>query len=101
MTKKVRFAPITQRLWVRMPTGDSSNLDATCICLTMAALFLARAANTRLSPWQQPGIRAILLLPSKGAPGNGVATIGVATIGVAKWEGALDTKTLRAALARS
>ena len=62
----------------------------------MAALFLARATNTGLSPWQQPGILAMLLLPPKGATGNGVATVRVA-----KWEGALDTKTLRAALARS
>ena len=72
----------------------------------MAALFLARATNTGLSPWQQPGILAMLLLPPKGAAGNGVptvrvATVGVATVRVAKWEGALDTKTLRAALARS
>ena len=33
-----------------IPTGYSFNLDGTCIYLTMAAVFLAQATNTDLTP---------------------------------------------------
>jgi len=52
-----------------IPTGYSFNLDGTCIYLTMATLFLARATNVDLSLAQQIGILAVLLLTSKGAAG--------------------------------
>ena len=52
-----------------IPTGYSFNMDGTCIYLTMAAIFLAQATNTPLTPAQQLGILAILLLTSKGATG--------------------------------
>ena len=61
-----------------IPTGYSFNLDGTSIYMTMAAIFIAQATNTRLSVEQQLGILAVLLLTSKGAaavPGGGFVTL--------------------------
>ena len=53
-----------------IPTGYSFNLDGTCIYLTMAALFLAQATDTRARLWgSSSASSAILLLTSKGAAG--------------------------------
>ena len=52
-----------------IPTGYSFNLDGTCIYLTMAALFLAQATNTQLSPGPAARHSGVLLLTSKGAAG--------------------------------
>lgn len=52
-----------------IPTGYSFNLDGTSIYLTMAALFVAQATNTRLTWTQTATVLAILLLTSKGAAG--------------------------------
>ena len=38
-----------------IPTGYSFNLDGTCIYLTMAAVFLAQATNTDLTPQPAAG----------------------------------------------
>ena len=46
-----------------------SNLDGTCIYLTMASLFLAQATNTALSLSEQLSMLGVLLLTSKGAAG--------------------------------
>ena len=52
-----------------VPTGYSFNLDGTCIYLTMAALFIAQATDTALSPSGQIGLLVVLLITSKGAAG--------------------------------
>ncbi|MEI6603793.1 MAG: dicarboxylate/amino acid:cation symporter [Verrucomicrobiota bacterium] len=52
-----------------IPTGYSFNLDGTSIYLTMAAVFIAQATNTPMSPFQQVTLLAVLLLTSKGAAG--------------------------------
>jgi len=52
-----------------IPTGYSFNLDGTSIYLTMAAVFVAQATNTRLTLVQTLTVLAILLLTSKGAAG--------------------------------
>jgi aerobic C4-dicarboxylate transport protein len=52
-----------------IPTGYSFNLDGTSIYLTMAALFVAQATNTRLTFIQTLTILGVLLLSSKGAAG--------------------------------
>jgi len=52
-----------------IPTGYSFNLDGTSIYLTMAALFVAQATNTRLTLIQTFTILGVLLLSSKGAAG--------------------------------
>ncbi|MFZ1916705.1 MAG: dicarboxylate/amino acid:cation symporter [Terriglobales bacterium] len=52
-----------------IPTGYSFNLDGTSIYLTMAAVFVAQATNTKLSFLQTITILGVLLLSSKGAAG--------------------------------
>jgi len=52
-----------------IPTGYSFNLDGTSIYLTMAALFVAQATNTKLTLLQTLTILGVLLLSSKGAAG--------------------------------
>ncbi len=52
-----------------IPAGYSFNLDGTCLYLVTATVFLAQATNTHLTPAQQIGIVAVLLLTSKGAAG--------------------------------
>ena len=61
-----------------VPTGYSFNLDGTSIYLTMAAIFVAQAANVHLGLGEQLEILAILLLTSKGAAavtGGGFVTL--------------------------
>jgi aerobic C4-dicarboxylate transport protein len=61
-----------------IPTGYSFNLDGTSIYLTMAAIFIAQAANIHLSLGEQLGILGVLLLTSKGAAavtGGGFITL--------------------------
>ena len=52
-----------------IPTGYSFNLDGTSIYLTMAAVFVAQATNTKLTLIQTLTILGVLLLSSKGAAG--------------------------------
>ena len=52
-----------------IPTGYSFNLDGTSIYLTMAAIFVAQATNTKLTLIQTLTILGVLLLSSKGAAG--------------------------------
>jgi aerobic C4-dicarboxylate transport protein len=52
-----------------VPTGYSFNLDGTSIYLTMAAIFIAQATNTRMTLLEQLTLLAVLLLTSKGAAG--------------------------------
>jgi aerobic C4-dicarboxylate transport protein len=123
-----------------VPTGFTFNTDGTSLYMTMAALFVAQATNTRLTLTQQLTIFAVAVLTSKGASGvQGasfialVATLsvipaipvaamalilgidrflsmfralvnmignGVATLVLARWEGELNSETLRKHLAR-
>jgi aerobic C4-dicarboxylate transport protein len=52
-----------------IPAGYSFNLDGTCIYLTMGAIFIAQATNTKLDLLHQLTLLAVLLLTSKGAAG--------------------------------
>ena len=123
-----------------VPTGFTFNTDGTSLYMTMAALFVAQATNTRLTLTQQLTILAVAVLTSKGASGvqgasfialvatlsvipaipvAGMALIlgidrflsrfralvnmignGVATLVLARWEGELESETLRKHLAR-
>jgi aerobic C4-dicarboxylate transport protein len=123
-----------------VPTGFTFNTDGTSLYMTMAALFVAQATNTRLTLTQQLTILAVAVLTSKGASGvqgasfialvatlsviptipvAGMALIlgidrflsmfralvnmignGVATLVLARWEGELNSETLRKHLAR-
>lgn len=61
-----------------VPTGYSFNLDGTAVYMSMAALFVAQAAGVHLSPLQQVGLLAMLMLTSKGAAavtGSGFVTL--------------------------
>jgi len=61
-----------------IPTGYSFNLDGTSIYLTMAAVFVAQATNTRLTFTQTLTILSVLMISSKGAAG--VAGSGFITL---------------------
>lgn len=50
-----------------VPTGYSFNLDGTSIYLTMAAVFIAQAANIDLTITEQLSLLMILFFTSKGA----------------------------------
>lgn len=61
-----------------VPTGYSFNLDGTSIYMTMAAVFVAQAADVHLTWSQLLGILGVLLLTSKGAAavtGSGFVTL--------------------------
>lgn len=64
-------------------TGNSLNLNGTCIYLGMAVIFLAQLYNVSFSWMELSGIVVIILLTSKGAsgiPGTGFLAL-VTTIG--------------------
>jgi aerobic C4-dicarboxylate transport protein len=52
-----------------LPAGYSFNMDGSCIYLTMAALFIAQATNSRLTLWQELTVVLLCLITSKGAAG--------------------------------
>jgi aerobic C4-dicarboxylate transport protein len=52
-----------------VPAGYSFNLDGTAIYLSIAAVFIAQATNTVMTPWQQLVLFAVLLVTSKGSAG--------------------------------
>jgi aerobic C4-dicarboxylate transport protein len=61
-----------------VPSGYSFNLDGTSIYLTIAAIFVAQATNTHLSPSQIFTLLLVLMLTSKGAAavtGGGFITL--------------------------
>lgn len=61
-----------------IPAGYSFNLDGTSIYLTIAAIFIAQATNTRLTVKQELFAIFILMLNSKGAAavtGGGFITL--------------------------
>ena len=60
-----------------VPAGYSFNLDGTAIYLSIATVFIAQATNTPLTPTEQLGLLAILLITSKGAAGVAGAALVV------------------------
>ena len=61
-----------------IPTGYSFNLDGTNIYMTMAAVFLAQATNTKLDFSQQIALLVVAMITSKGA--SGVTGAGFITL---------------------
>ena len=60
-----------------IPAGYSFNLDGSALYLSIAAVFIAQATNTRL-PWpRQVALLAILMLTSKGTAGVAGAALVV------------------------
>jgi aerobic C4-dicarboxylate transport protein len=61
------------------PTGYSFNTDGSNIYITLAALFLAQATNTHMSPTDIVGLLLFAMFTSKGASGvSGTAFITLA-----------------------
>ncbi len=58
-----------QTVGMVIPTGYSFNLDGTCICLTLAALFIVQAAGQDMALTEQLALVALMVLTSKGAAG--------------------------------
>ena len=52
-----------------VPTGYTFNTDGSSLYMTLAALFVAQATNTHLTPLQQMTIFSVAVLTSKGASG--------------------------------
>lgn len=70
-----------------VPAGYSFNLDGTSIYLTMAAIFVAQATDTKLSAGDMFGILGVLMLTSKGAAGvtgSGFVTLAATLASVGK-----------------
>ena len=61
-----------------IPTGYSFNLDGTNIYMTMAAVFLAQATNTKLDLSHQIALLVVAMITSKGA--SGVTGAGFITL---------------------
>ncbi|GAC1352179.1 MAG: glutamate/proton symporter GltT [Polyangiales bacterium] len=60
-----------------LPLGYSFNLDGTTLYLSLAAVFVAQAANVKLSIGQQITMLLTLMLTSKGAAGVPRASIAI------------------------
>jgi aerobic C4-dicarboxylate transport protein len=61
------------------PTGYSFNTDGSNIYITLAALFLAQATNTHMSPADIVGLLLFAMVTSKGASGvSGTAFVTLA-----------------------
>ncbi len=70
-----------------IPAGYSFNLDGTAIYLTMAAIFVAQATDTVLTPGDILAVLGVLLLTSKGAAGvtgSGFVTLAATLASVGK-----------------
>src|SRR5258708_25808558 len=52
-----------------VPAGYASNLDGTCIYLTLGTFFIAQATNTPLSWHQTLTLLGVMLMTSKGIGG--------------------------------
>jgi len=67
-----------------VPTGYTFNTDGTSLYMTLVALFVAQATNTRLSLGQQLTLFAVATLTSKGASGaqgaSFIALVGTLTV---------------------
>jgi aerobic C4-dicarboxylate transport protein len=84
MNKLERLGCSKSLVGLVVPTGFTFNTDGSGLYMTMAALFVAQATNTRLTLTQQLTILAVAVLTSKGASGiQGASFVAlVATLSV-------------------
>jgi aerobic C4-dicarboxylate transport protein len=69
MKKLERLGCAKSTVGLVIPTGYSFNLDGTNIYMTMAAVFLAQATNTKLDLSHQIALLVVAMITSKGASG--------------------------------
>jgi len=78
MKKLERLGCAKSTVGLVIPTGYSFNLDGTNIYMTMAAVFLAQATNTKLDLPHQIALLFVAMITSKGA--SGVTGAGFVTL---------------------
>jgi len=78
MKKLERLGCAKSTVGLVIPTGYSFNLDGTNIYMTMAAVFLAQATNTKLDLPHQIALLMVAMITSKGA--SGVTGAGFVTL---------------------
>jgi len=77
-----------------MPLGYSFNLDGTTLYLSLAAVFVAQAANIPLSVGQQITMLLTLMLTSKGVAGVPRASLVILAATLASYGLPLEGVTL-------
>jgi aerobic C4-dicarboxylate transport protein len=78
MKKLERLGCAKSTVGLVIPAGYSFNLDGTNIYMTMAAVFLAQATNTKLDLPHQIALLFVAMITSKGA--SGVTGAGFVTL---------------------
>jgi len=78
MKKLERLGCAKSTVGLVIPAGYSFNLDGTNIYMTMAAVFLAQATNTKLDLPHQIALLMVAMITSKGA--SGVSGAGFVTL---------------------
>jgi aerobic C4-dicarboxylate transport protein len=78
MKKLERLGCTKSTVGLVIPAGYSFNLDGTNIYMTMAAVFLAQATNTKLDLPHQIALLLVAMITSKGA--SGVTGAGFVTL---------------------
>jgi len=78
MKKLERLGCAKSTVGLVIPAGYSFNLDGTNIYMTMAAVFLAQATNTKLDLPHQIALLLVAMITSKGA--SGVTGAGFVTL---------------------
>jgi aerobic C4-dicarboxylate transport protein len=70
LIKKLEHAGCSEQVvGLVVPTGYSFNLDGTCICQVICAMFIAQAMGIELSVGNQITLVAVSMLTSKGSAG--------------------------------
>ena len=77
-----------------MPLGYTFNLDGTTLYLSLAAVFVAQAANIELTAWQQVTMLLTLMLTSKGVAGVPRAALVILAATLASFNLPLEGVTL-------
>ena len=77
-----------------LPLGYSFNLDGTTLYLSLAAIFVAQAANVQLTVGQQITMLLTLMLTSKGVAGVPRASLGILAGTLASYHLPLEGITL-------
>ena len=78
MQKLVKLGCSKSTVGLVVPTGYSFNLDGTNIYMSMAAIFIAQAANVQLTMSEQFWLLGLAMITSKGA--SGVTGAGFITL---------------------
>jgi aerobic C4-dicarboxylate transport protein len=78
MQKLVKLGCSKSTVGLVVPTGYSFNLDGTNIYMSMAAIFIAQAANAQLTVGEQFWLLGLAMITSKGA--SGVTGAGFVTL---------------------